>query len=60
MDTRLRYISISHHTAPVARRERFHLSDTAKQEVARALQMAFPDLMFPPDFGDLQQNGIVL
>jgi len=44
MDTRLRYISISHHTAPVARRERFHLSDTAKQEVAKALQMAFPDL----------------
>ena len=44
MDTRLRYISISHHTAPVARRERFHLSDAAKQEVAKALQMAFPDL----------------
>ena len=44
MDTRLRYISISHHTAPVARRERFHLSDTAKQEVAKALEKAFPDL----------------
>lgn len=44
MDTRLRYISISHHTAPVARRERFHLSDTEKQKVATALKMAFPDL----------------
>jgi len=44
MDTRLRYISISHHTAPVARRERFHLSDVEKQKVARALNTAFPDL----------------
>jgi glutamyl-tRNA reductase len=44
MDTRLRYLSVSHHTAPVARRERFHLSDAEKQRVAKALQGAFPDL----------------
>lgn len=44
MDTRLRYLSVSHHTAPVARRERFHLSDIQKHEVAKALQAAFPDL----------------
>ncbi|MDM9632088.1 glutamyl-tRNA reductase [Robiginitalea aurantiaca] len=44
MESRLRYLSISHHTAPVARRERFHLSDTQKQKVAHGLQSAFPDL----------------
>jgi len=44
METRLRYISISHHTAPVARRERFHLSDTEKQKVAKSLKRSFPDL----------------
>ena len=44
MDTRLRYISISHHTAPVSRRERFHLSDDEKKNVASALQSNFPDL----------------
>lgn len=44
METRLRYISISHQTAPVARRERFHLSDREKIEVATAMKKGFPDL----------------
>lgn len=43
-DTILRYLSISHHTAPVARRERFHMGEAEKEELSKALRTAFPDL----------------
>ena len=39
-----RYLSISHHTAPVSRRERFHLDEADKQRLTDALRKTFPDL----------------
>ena len=39
-----RYLSISHHTAPVARRERFHLDEAEKQRLTDALRKTYPDL----------------
>ncbi len=39
-----RYLSISHHTAPVSRRERFHLGEADKQQLTDALRKSFPDL----------------
>ena len=39
-----RYLSISHHTAPVSRRERFHLDEAEKQRLTDALRKSCPDL----------------
>ncbi|MFZ9003820.1 MAG: glutamyl-tRNA reductase [Robiginitalea sp.] len=39
-----RYLSISHHTAPVSRRERFHLDEAEKQRLTDALRKTYPDL----------------
>ena len=39
-----RYISISHQTAPVAHRERFHMAEKQKARMAASLRKAFPDL----------------
>ncbi|MEJ2163143.1 MAG: glutamyl-tRNA reductase [Robiginitalea sp.] len=43
-DTLLRYVSISHKTAPVARRERFHITKQERQELTDSLRKLFPDL----------------
>jgi len=43
-DTFLRYISVSHKTAPVARRERFHLSQQQREDLTDTLRKSFPDL----------------
>ena len=43
-NTFFRYLSISHHTAPVSRRERFHLDEAEKLRLTGALAKAFPDL----------------
>ena len=40
----LRYISISHHVATVAQRERFHIAETDKKAFLRRVQQAFPDI----------------
>ena len=39
-----RYLSISHHTAPVSRRERFHLDEAEKMRLTDALRKSCPDL----------------
>jgi glutamyl-tRNA reductase len=39
-----RYLSISHHTAPVSRRERFHLDEAEKERLTDAFRKAFTDL----------------
>lgn len=43
-NTFFRYLSISHHTAPVSRRERFHMSDAGKQELSDAIIREFSDI----------------
>ena len=39
-----RYLSISHHTAPVSRRERFHLDEAEKERLTNALRKTYTDL----------------
>ncbi|MDX1315463.1 MAG: glutamyl-tRNA reductase [Eudoraea sp.] len=43
-DTHLRFVSISHRTAPVACRERFYVADADKQEFSALLREEYPDI----------------
>lgn len=43
-DTQLRFVSISHRTAPVACRERFYVADSDKEALSDLLRKHYPDL----------------
>ncbi len=45
MDKSIRYISISHKTAPVAQREVYHISEEEKITLADLIRHSFPDII---------------
>src|SRR5680860_186145 len=45
MDKSIRYISISHRTAPVAQREVYHISEEEKITLADLIRHSFPDII---------------
>ena len=44
MSKTLRFISISHKTASVSKREEYHISDCEKNNLITLIQTAFPDI----------------